>query len=126
MTTAQAQIRVGTDSRSAAGRTRLRLTRRGRAVFSALVAVPLVLGAVGFALNGGPAVATGTVSGVSLTYVTVQSGQSLWQIAGTIAPNADPRDVIAAIISLNQLPSGIVQAGQQLAIPVEYAPGSSH
>ncbi len=125
MTTAQAHIRVGIEPHSAAGRTRLRLTPRGRAVFSALVAVPLALAAVGFALNGGPAVATGRVSGVSPTYVTVQSGQSLWQIAGTIAPNADPRDVIAAIMSLNQLPSGIVQAGQQLAIPVEYSPGSS-
>jgi hypothetical protein len=54
--------------------------------------------------------------------VTVDSGQSLWQVAETLAPTADPRDVIADIMQLNQLESADVLAGQQLAIPAKYLP----
>lgn len=57
---------------------------------------------------------------VAFEYVTVQAGQSLWQLAETIAPTADPRDVIADIVSLNGLPADAVEPGQRLAIPAEY------
>ncbi|MBW8872729.1 MAG: LysM peptidoglycan-binding domain-containing protein [Leifsonia sp.] len=102
-------------------RVRLRLTRRGRAVLSALVALPLVIGAMVFALNGGGAVATGDQTHVAFQYVSVQSGDSLWSVAERIAPNADPRDVIADIVSLNGLDSAVVSPGQQLAVPTKYA-----
>ena len=102
-------------------RVRLRLTRRGRAVLSALVALPLVIGALVFALNGGGAVATGAQTHVSFQYVTVESGDSLWSVAERVAPNADPRDVIADIVSLNGLDSAVVSPGQQLAVPAKYA-----
>jgi hypothetical protein len=49
--------------------------------------------------------------------VTVQPGQSLWAIAGTVAPDRDARDVIADIVQLNNLPAGTVLAGQQLYVP---------
>ncbi|MDR6970974.1 LysM peptidoglycan-binding domain-containing protein [Leifsonia shinshuensis] len=102
-------------------RVRLRLTRRGRAVLSALVALPLVIGALVFALNGGGAVANGEQTHVSFQYVTVESGDSLWSVAERVAPNADPRDVIADLVSLNGLESAVVSPGQQLAIPAKYA-----
>lgn len=102
-------------------RVRLRLTRRGRAVLSALVALPLVIGALVFALNGGGALATGDQTHVSFQYVTVESGDSLWSVAERIAPNADPRDVIADLVSLNGLESSVVSPGQQLAVPSKYA-----
>ena len=51
--------------------------------------------------------------------MTVEPGQSLWQLAETIAPTADPRDVIADIVNLNQLQSESLQPGQRLALPVE-------
>jgi tellurium resistance protein TerD len=51
-------------------------------------------------------------------YVTIQPGQSLWQLAVSLAPASDPRDVIAEIVSLNQLSTDSVQAGQRLALPV--------
>ena len=51
--------------------------------------------------------------------MTVQSGQSLWSIAEKVAPSADPRDVIADIVSLNQLQSAVVTPGQRIAIPSE-------
>lgn len=108
------------------GTPRLHLTRRGRVVFTTLAGVPLVIGAVAFALNGGVAVAEGASSGaghidtVHFDYVTIQSGQSLWQLAETVAPTADPRQVIADIKSLNRLSADAVQPGQRLAIPADY------
>jgi len=104
-----------------APRTRLRITRRGRLVLTALVAAPLALGAGLVALNGGAAVAAKDASGVTLEHVTVSSGQSLWDLAEEIAPSSDPRDVIASLVDLNRLPTSDVSAGQQLAVPVQYS-----
>jgi hypothetical protein len=107
---------------AAAPRTHLRLTRRGRVVLTTLAALPLVLGSVVLAVNGGGAAAEGAGSGGSAAfdYVTVDSGQSLWELAQSIAPKQDPRDVIADIVNLNQLPSEAVQPGQRLALPAGY------
>jgi hypothetical protein len=107
---------------TAAPRTHLRLTRRGRIVFTTLAAVPLVLGSIAVAVNGGVAAAEGTagVGAAAFEYVTVDSGQSLWELAQSIAPKQDPRDVIADIVNLNQLASEAVQPGQRLALPAGY------
>jgi LysM repeat protein len=70
-------------------------------------------------LNGGGATATSS-SGADLEEVTVKAGQTLWSIAEDIAPAADPRDVISDILSVNQLESGSVQAGQRLMLPAGY------
>ncbi|MEJ3404935.1 LysM peptidoglycan-binding domain-containing protein [Rathayibacter sp. YIM 133350] len=101
-------------------RTRLHLTRRGRVVLTGLAALPLVAGAFLLSLNAGMAEAGGAGAGQSFEYVTVQSGQSLWQLAEQLAPSADPRDVIADIVSLNQLASTDIEPGQRLAIPAQY------
>ncbi|TFC43848.1 LysM peptidoglycan-binding domain-containing protein [Cryobacterium sp. TMT1-21] len=110
--------------RVATGRSTLRITRRGRIVLTMLVSVPLVATALAVALNGGIAVAENSNVGgrvaTAFEYVTVQSGQSLWELAETVAPTSDPREVIAEIVSLNQLPSDSVQPGQRLALPNEY------
>ena len=99
---------------------RLRLTQRGRRVIMTLAATPLVIGALVFALNGGMANATLESSGAAFQYVTVEAGQSMWQLAGELAPQADPREVIDEVVKLNGLDSSDVYAGQQLAIPAEY------
>lgn len=111
---------VAASGAQAAGRVRLRLTRRGRVVLTMLVALPIVIGAMVFALNGGGAAATGEQAHVTFHYVTVQSGDSLWSVASRIAPNADPRNVIADLVNLNGLSSAVVTPGQQLAIPTRY------
>jgi LysM repeat protein len=98
------------------------LTRRGRFVLTSLASAPLVIAALAFAINGGGATASLEGSSEPLSYVTVASGQSLWQLAEQLAPQADPREVIAEIVSLNQLGSAELQAGQQLAVPSEYLP----
>ncbi|SKB01830.1 LysM domain-containing protein [Agreia bicolorata] len=103
---------------------RLRITRRGRVVLAALASIPLIAGMVALALFGAnSAVADGAESSAAtqtFDYVTIQAGETLWALAEEIAPSADPRDVIADIVSLNQLPSAEVQPGQKLAVPNEY------
>jgi hypothetical protein len=113
-----------TVGRAAVPAPRLRLTRRGRAVFTTLAAAPLVALAVFLGLGGGDAVAgvgTDASSSASFAYVSVAPGQSLWQLAEQVAPQADPREVVADILALNGLRSADVQPGQKLAIPLQYA-----
>jgi hypothetical protein len=103
-------------------RARLHLTRRGRLVFATVVSLPLLAALAAFAVLGGTsAIATGDSSAVTYSYVTVQPGESLWAIAQQLDPKADPRDVIAEIVNLNQLHTSDVQSGQRLALPPEYA-----
>lgn len=99
---------------------RLRITSRGRKVLAALIALPViaVLGLLAM-FSGGSAIASLGASGTEFDYLTVQAGQSLWSIAETVAPSADPRDVIAEIRSLNQLETSSVQPGQRIAIPAD-------
>lgn len=107
------------------GKTRLRITPRGRAVVTFLVAAPIVAGAFIFALNGGGAVATSAGSSEPLQSVTVLSGQSLWELAEELAPNSDPREFIADLVKLNTLTSADVRPGQSLDIPAEYVTASA-
>ena len=101
------------------GRTRLRLTRRGRVVFTALAALPIVVGVLIGSLGSGGAMA-GIDDGRSavLETVVVGAGDTLWGIAESIAPSADPREVIHEIMRLNGLRDAVVQPGQRLALPV--------
>lgn len=103
---------------------RLRITPRGRAVVAVLVAIPIAIGAVAVGLGQGaaatPADAPVASSGSSFHWITVGHGDSLWSIAQRIAPGSDPRDVVADIVDLNQLPSASVAAGERIAIPARY------
>jgi hypothetical protein len=99
----------------------LRLTRRGRFV---LFGVPLILlTALILSFSGflnAPAKAADSADQLSLTptvTVTVQPGESLWAIAGSVAPDRDPRDVVADIVQLNNLDAARVMPGQQLFVP---------
>jgi LysM repeat protein len=58
---------------------------------------------------------------VSFAQVTVEGGESLWQVASEIAPTKDPRDVVSDLVRLNNLPSAEVAAGQTLAVPEKYS-----
>ncbi len=99
---------------------RLRITARGRSVLAGVIVAPFVLAAILLSLNGGAAVASLEGAASSYEYVTVDAGESLWQLAESIAPDADPRDVIVQIVQLNQLSSTEVYAGQELALPPQY------
>jgi hypothetical protein len=107
--------------RNQAARTRLVLTPRGRRVITFLIAVPLALAAFFAIVSAGQAAATNSaaVTDTSHTWITVESGETLWSLAYEIAPTKDPRDVIAEIVSLNQLNSDL-QPGQRIALPTGY------
>lgn len=99
----------------------LRLTRRGKIV---LIGIPLVLLAallLSFAgFFNSPAKASDSPGDLAVTptvTVTVQPGESLWAIAGAVAPERDARDVVAEIVQLNNISAGAVLPGQQLFVP---------
>ncbi|WP_420370375.1 LysM peptidoglycan-binding domain-containing protein [Curtobacterium sp. L1-20] len=110
-------------STAPAVRTRLRLTRRGRIVLTTLAATPLLVGMALAVLNGGQASAGNTSGDVRFDTVTIQPGETLWQLAEETAPNADPRDFVQDVISLNALDGSGLQAGEQIAIPAKYSDG---
>jgi hypothetical protein len=110
-----------TDGMSAPVAPRLRLTRRGRLVIGALLAVPVAIALTVSALMSAPAQAGSSAPAAEFDYITVAAGESLWDLAGWVAPEADPRDVVSKLISLNQLATTEVQPGQRLAIPLEYS-----
>lgn len=100
---------------------RLRLTARGRRVVAvlALVVLAIVGYGVGSAVGSLPgASASGDAVAADFTYVTVEPGQTLWDIASGVAGDRDVRDVVAEISSLNQLDGGRIEPGQQLALPL--------
>lgn len=99
----------------------LRITRRGRAVLTLLIAIPLAIAAAVTGIGAIGAAAGTQGSTATFHYVTVEPGESLWQVAQAVAPTADPRDVVANILNLNNLSSGDVQPGQRLAIPAQYS-----
>ncbi|KGA04546.1 MAG: hypothetical protein GM43_5385 [actinobacterium acMicro-4] len=93
----------------------LRITRRGRVVLAALFAIPVV--AVSLLVTSPGALAESTASSNNFDYVTVVSGDTLWAIAEMIDPTGDPRDMVAELMTLNQLTSANLNPGQELAIP---------
>jgi hypothetical protein len=94
----------------------LRVTARGRrTVLLAVVLLLLGAFAVGRAANSQ---ATGEpAAGPALTEVTVQQGDTLWQVARRVAPDRDPRELIAQIRRLNDMPTSDLQVGRQLVLP---------
>lgn len=96
----------------------VRLTTRGRAlVLIALVAV--LFGAFSFGRansEAAPAVDVPVVPAVQQT--VIQPGESLWTVARRIAPDNDPRAVVAQIRKLNDMTGSQVLAGQHLLLPV--------
>ncbi len=94
----------------------VRLTRRGRIVVMALFLALALAVMVGL---GGWATATrdaGTPEPVRV--IEVQPGDTLYAIAGELAGPGEVREMVHRIRQLNALPSGGLQAGQKLAVPV--------
>src|SRR5688500_8098364 len=91
-----AGFRVGARS------TRLRLTVRGRRVLAAFAALPAVVAISIAVISGGSALASRDAGAPAdaFTTITVSTGDSLWSIAETVAPQSDPRDVVDAIVRL--------------------------
>ena len=95
--------------------TSLRITRRGRVVLGLALALPVMALSVFLASSG--ALAESDAASDDFEYMTVLSGDALWSIATMISPHEDPRDVVAKIISLNQLETASLMPGQDIALP---------
>jgi len=91
------------------------LTRRGRLVVFLTVLVAVFAAAVAV----GPAVVATASAGdpIEVRTVTVQPGQTLWDIAVASA-SGDPRDTVHEIEQLNHLDGAEIQIGQSLDVPV--------
>jgi hypothetical protein len=49
--------------------------------------------------------------------MVVQPGQTLWGIARSIEPAADPRWTVERLIEINALPGAEIEAGRTLVLP---------
>jgi len=93
-----------------------RLTRRGRSVALALL-LALVFGAgLAFGTHAVGADSRSAAPPVRRSLV-VRPGQTLWGIARTVDPGADPRATVERLIELNALPGADIEAGRTLVIP---------
>ena len=96
---------------------RSKLNAKGRRfVRQATVVTVAVVASIGF-FSGQAATAGSTAVKTNFDYVTIHSGESLWQLAGELAPNEDRRDWIAKVVDLNALTTADVTPGQRIALP---------
>jgi hypothetical protein len=100
----------------------LRLTRRGRlvvGVFAVLLAT-VALSVIATAAAGRAQASNHGRDGAGyqgMHQIVVQPGETLWTIASQAEPSADPRQVIAEIMTVNSMSSTVVQAGELLWVP---------
>ena len=94
----------------------LRLTRRGRLVTAAATLLIAVLTLVGVVSRAGSLRESAPVPASAPAQVVVAPGETLWSIAERVAPDRDPRTVVAGIQRLNDLPTAAVRAGQTLRL----------
>ena len=109
----QAARKLQWDAMQAGYRKPVRLTKRGRRLVAAVVLVPLT--ALLWLVSGHGVAAMGTAP-VTKT-VVVQPGQSLWDLAVTAAPGADPRETVYEIKQMNHFSSSDVIPGQAVVVP---------
>jgi LysM repeat protein len=94
-------------------RSTVRLTRRGRLVVF-LVGLALALVA-GFVLANG---STATERPEPTTVIQVGPGETLWDIAQSVAVEGHTAEMVDHIQDLNGLSGGALQAGQELRVPL--------
>jgi hypothetical protein len=96
----------------------VRLTRRGRVVIIAVVALLLLAGFWTGARHRARATSGGGRGpAVAQESVIVGPHDTLWGIAVRTRPGIDPRITVQRMIDLNALPSAVVNPGQKVYIP---------
>lgn len=99
----------------------VRLTRRGRALRSLVLGLVLLAAVLVATVVWVPSVVATSSSGhpVPVQTVTVQPGQTLWDIAIGSGLGGDTRDVVHQIQDLNALSDpGDLQVGQSVVVPL--------
>jgi hypothetical protein len=100
----------------------VRLTRRGRAVVVALALIvsTIAVTVASMAAAGGAQAANHGRPGAGyagMRQIVVRPGQTLWSIAAQVEPSADPRLVVAQIMTANAMTGTVIEAGQLLWVP---------
>jgi hypothetical protein len=94
----------------------VRLTRRGRFVVTLLFLAVLL---AAFTAFGARSAATGEAGDpVPTRTVTVGEGDTLWEIAGSVAGPGEVRSMVHRIQELNALSGSALDVGQEIAVPV--------
>ena len=114
--TSTTSLRVPADRVEARRAPALRLTRRGRV--AAFVVAVLILLVAAVAVGSSVVATSGAGEPLDVETVTVQPGQTLWEIAAASGIPGDPRDVVHEIEVLNHLDGAELQIGQSLDVPV--------
>lgn len=96
--------------------TRVRLTRRGRAVAVVLLLVLMLALLTVFGPHSAASGQAGTP--VQTRIVEVGPGDTLWGIASDVAESGQVRETVHQIEELNALSGPGVTVGQQIAVPV--------
>ena len=109
------QRRSGATVREPGG-TPLRLTRRGRLVITLSLLVLMVAGAVLFSSRSMASDERGAPEATHT--VVVERGDTLWQIAATVAGPGEVREMVHRIEKLNAMPGPALVEGQELAVPL--------
>jgi Tfp pilus assembly protein FimV len=109
-------VRGGQDPRARSLR-RTYLVRR-TAVAAVAVAVILVLAQVVGAVSGSVAGAFDSAPAASGQVHVVEPGDTLWSIAGQVAPGIDRRVAVDDLLALNG--EGPLRIGQQLQLPASF------
>ncbi|GEM_PF-864461 len=88
-----------------------------RRMVLSLAVVGVLLGVATFAFRSTAATTTSDMSGAGVT-VVVQPGDTLWGIAKSLEPGADPRELVSRLTELAG--SSALTPGQELAVPAQW------
>jgi len=114
--TGPAATHVAPTRRAVQTPTRVRLTRRGRAVVLIAMLVVVMGAVVAFGSRSAATSEVGTP--VQSRTVEVGQGDTLWSIAADVAGPGEVRETVHRIEELNALSGPGLSVGQEIAVPV--------
>ncbi|WP_170316949.1 LysM peptidoglycan-binding domain-containing protein [Acrocarpospora corrugata] len=94
----------------------MRLTRRGRFLLVAFVAAVSLL-VLWYGTRSPVTASTGRADHAGLPWVTVQEGDTLWEIATAVSEGDDPGPMVRQIMNINRLPDPLIRPGSKLYLP---------
>ena len=90
-------------------------TQAARRFFRSAVIVAIATTSVfGFVST---ATANNSQNKATFEYITIESGQTLWNLAEKVAPGENVQDWMQEVVNLNGLTSTDLQPGQRIALP---------
>jgi nucleoid-associated protein YgaU len=98
-------------------RRRQRAVHRRRRLARTVVVAAIAVSGLGFLAGHATAGAEHPSHPRAHRVYVVRGGDTLWSIAGRVAPDADPRAVVDALVRANHLRDAAISPGQTLRVP---------